>query len=64
MEQAVSRAEGLDHGLVNMNGVPNSNLRIFYRLSFKCKKAGSEGGQKYSLVFEGNKILHRHFLSI
>lgn len=65
MEQAVSRVEGLEHSLVNVNGVPHSNLgTFFYRLSFKRTKDRSEEGQKYSLVFEGNKILHRRFLSI
>lgn len=64
MEQAVSRVEGLEHSLMNVNGVPNSNLGIFYRLSFKHTKDRSEEGQKYGLVFQGNKILHRHFLSI
>lgn len=65
VEQAVSRVEGLEDSLMDTNGLPNSNLGIFfYRLSFKCRKDRSEVGQKYSLVFEGNKILHRHFLSI
>lgn len=64
VEQAVSRVEELERSLMNVNGVPNSNLGIFYRLSFKCTKDRSEEGQKYSLVFEEKKILFRHFLSI
>lgn len=61
VEQAVSRAEQLEYSLMNVNGVPNSNLGIFYRLSFKCRKDRSEEGQKYSLIFEGNKILLQAF---
>ena len=60
MEPAVSWVEGLEHSLMHLN----SSLGIFYRLSFKHTKDRSEEGQKYSLVFERNKILRRHFLSI
>lgn len=45
------------------HGVPNSNLRVLYKLSFKCTKARSEEGQKYSLVFEGSAVPHWYLLS-
>lgn len=62
--KAVPRRERQEHSLVNVNGLPNSNLRIFNRMFFKHTRERSEKGQKCSLIFEGNKTLCRHFLSI
>lgn len=58
------RGERQEHSLENVNGVPNSNLGIFNRLSFKHTRDRSEKGQKYRSIFEGNKTLCKHFLSI
>lgn len=43
--QAVPRRERQEHSLVNVNGVPNSNLSIFNRLSFQHTRDRSEKGQ-------------------